>query len=297
MLLPQLIINGGTVDVKQFRTAGGVGLSSFQQSGGNFILRGRFKLNTSAIASVSDIINATISATRDNGPLNNAFGTFNLNETSNIFAMSGGTISIYDVCGTGGRAFEVFSSPSNINVTGGTVKFIPTTGGNDGGGIGNVTPWLISSNASFGNLTIDRPSSASIVQLNTGYPALTVLNNLTLLTTANFFANNIDVSIGGNFSVGSSSTYNSGTNTTNFNGISDQTVTIDGTINNGATGLRNLTINKTAGKLAFAGTQTSLTAQGTFDLTKGTFDDNGKTLFVKGNVTNSGTHNKHFGNW
>ena len=47
--------------------------------------------------------------------------------------MSGGTIRIYDVCGDGSvaaqqKAFDVLSSTSNINVTGGTLEMTPVTG-------------------------------------------------------------------------------------------------------------------------------------------------------------------------
>jgi hypothetical protein len=119
--------------------------------------------------------------------------------------------------------------------------------------------------------------------------ALTVQEDLQL-TQGVFNANSLGVSVGGDFTVDADGTYNSGTNTTAFNGTVDQLFSIDGTINNGAAGLNNLSVTKSAGALTLEGTQPSLTVLGTFDLTKGTFDDGGKTLFVSGNITNSGTH-------
>jgi len=52
----------------------------------------------------------------------NRFGTFNINNATNIFNMSGGDIWIYDVCdatppATAPYIFDVKSSSSNISVT------------------------------------------------------------------------------------------------------------------------------------------------------------------------------------
>ncbi|HLN56399.1 MAG TPA: gliding motility-associated C-terminal domain-containing protein [Bacteroidales bacterium] len=283
----QLSLNGGTLDSKQFRAAGAVaGLTSYSQTGGSFILRGRFQRNTSAIGSVSDIINAPLLNVRDASPLNPGVGTFNLNNATNVYTVAGGTINIYDACGAGGRVFDVFSSAGNINVTGGTVNLLPVTGSVPAQ---DAATWLISSNSPFYNLTVDRQSSSTIVMPDAAYPAPRIINDLTLSGNANLNTNNLGITIGRNFSVGSLATYYSINNTV-FNGTADQLFTVDGTIDNGAAGLRNLTINKTSGTLSLAGAKPSLSVQGTFDLTSGTFDDNGKTLFVAGNITNSGTH-------
>ncbi len=283
----QIVLNGGVIDTKQFRENGTTGSgASFSQSTGTFILRGRFirPVSYSSINDLSDITGAI--TTRSANGTDGNYGTFNINNSSNIFTMTGGNIRIYDVCGTIAPiyAVNIKSSTSNTNVTGGTIEILSTNSA-----VGDATPQLIhSASAPFGNLIINRGAGCiSDVQLDT-YP-LTVLNNLSIIS-GSLLANSLNVTIGGNFNVAGTGLYNSGTNTTAFNGSSDQTFTISGNINNGANGLRNLAINKSSGLLNFTGPQPSLTIQGNLDLTKGTIDDGGKTLFVAGNITNSGTH-------
>ena len=107
-----------------------------------------------------------------------ALGSFNLEQLTNIFTMSGGTIRIYDVCGIGAveqEAFDVKSSASNINVTGGTLEIMPVTGTV----LADAGNYFISTTASLYNLLIDRVSSASVVQLKTS--PLVVLNDLTIV--------------------------------------------------------------------------------------------------------------------
>jgi hypothetical protein len=283
----QIIVNGGIIDAKQLREYGTTGSgSAYIQNAGTLILRGRF-VRPVATGSISDLtsISGALSARAANGT-SGGYGTFNINNSSNVFSMSGGSIRIYDVCTTGSvNAVNIISSAANTSVTGGTFEFMPLTGT----GLADAASHLIYSvAASFGNIAINRGAGCTTtVQLNT-YP-LTVIFDLTL-TSGSLLANNLNVTVGGNFTVSTGTTYNSGTNTTTFNGSAGQNFTIDGTINNGAAGLTNLAINKTADTLTLAGSQTSLTVQGTFGLTAGTFDDGGKTVIIAGNITNSGTH-------
>ncbi|MCK7542401.1 MAG: hypothetical protein MZV63_71775 [Marinilabiliales bacterium] len=61
----QIIINGGTVDAKQFLSA--TGSASYSQSGGLFILRGRFQRTPTAftsVANLTDVTSATLNTTR-----------------------------------------------------------------------------------------------------------------------------------------------------------------------------------------------------------------------------------------
>lgn len=277
----QFVINGGTIDAKQFRSAGGGGgLASYDQSGGTLILRGRFQRNSAPYSSVSDLVNASINTTRATGGLNGALGTFNLNEAANVFTMSGGTIRIYDVSGDGSvaaqqKVFEVLSSTGNINVTGGTLELIPTTG------TGTDSPnHIIISNASLGNLTINRASSTSVILLNT-YP-LTVLSNLNL-TSGVFNANSLNVTVGGNFTVANGTTYTPGTNWTSFNGSGSQIFTV----NTAATlALKKFKIDKPSGTtLTLAGSQSTISVQDSMMIVLGNLADGGKTI----NFTTSGT--------
>ncbi len=229
----QFVLNGGTVDTKQVDDAanGNLGLLTYMQTGGTMILRGRFQHNLQ-YSSVSDLTNTNINYARVANGIDATSGTFNINSnTATGFSMSGGNMQIYDVCNTGSaNAFSVNCPISNISVTGGTVQIIPTTGP----GLTDANYYLINSLAPFWNLSINQVSSTSVVQLNTN-PLTTVLQNLSLQTTTQpgtFDANGLNVNIGGNFIVAGAATYKS-TGTTTFNGSTNQTFTINGTINNG----------------------------------------------------------------
>ncbi len=86
------------------------------------------------------------------------YGSFNLEQTGNIFNMSGGIIRIYDVCGIAAaeqESFDVKSSASNINVTGGTLEIRPVAGTV----LADAASHFITTSAPLYNLLIDRASS------------------------------------------------------------------------------------------------------------------------------------------
>jgi hypothetical protein len=281
----QFIINGGTVDAKQLLSS--TGSASYTQTGGIFILRGRFQRTPAAYATVADLTDvsvATLNTSRATNGTSSGYGSFNLEQTTNIFSMSGGTIRIYDVCGIGGveqEALDVKSSLSNINVTGGNLEIRPYAGLV----LADAGFYYINTSAPLFNLLIDRTSSASVVQLNTS--PLVVLNDLTLASGA-FTANNLNVTIGRNFSIALGTSYTPGTNTTIFNGTGGQTFTVDVAA---PLSLNKLTIDKPAGTaLSFAGTQSIINVADNFRLVLGTLNDNGNTINVAKNVYNSGMH-------
>jgi len=280
----QFEINGGTIDAKQYRSAGtGGGLASYSQTNGTFHLRGRFQRTPTSYTSVSDLVNAPINTTRLTGGLQGSLGTFNLNEAANVFNMSGGTINIYDVCGNSfpnaanEKAFEVLSDPTNIDVTGGSVVIIPTTGS------GNDSPnYRIVSRAPFGNLSINQQSSTATVLLTT-YP-IEVLNNFSILSGV-FDANSLNLTIGGNMFVASGTTYTTGTNWTIFNGSVNQTITA-----NTATALafKKFKMEKASGKiLNFSGSQTDFQVQDSMLLVSGTLNDGGKNIGLISSTTST----------
>lgn len=288
----QLILNGGVIDVKQFRSSGvGTGKSSYLQSGGDFILRGRFQRTPTAYSSPTDLAAfslATLNTVRAISSTDVNRGTFNLDDPSNVFSMSGGNIRILDVVGS--EAVDIYSSAGNINVTGGTVELTPKAGSV----LGDAATWYISSNAPFYNFTVTRPSSTSVVQLNTGYPSLLVKNNFSL-NTASFNANNLYVAVGGDFAISMSSTYTTGTNWTILNGSGAQTLSV-----NTATPLafNKLKLDKPEGSiLTLAGAQPTITVSDSLMIVRGTLNDGGKTIdFVPSAATaisylyNSGVH-------
>ncbi|MGC8802205.1 MAG: hypothetical protein ACP5PS_00290 [Bacteroidales bacterium] len=290
----QFVIKGGTVDAKQYRTAGtGGGLASYSQSGGDFYLRGRFRRTPTAYTSVADLVNAPITTNRYNGGLQGVVGTFNLNETANVFTMTGGNMYIYDVCGDGSvanqqKAFEILASTNNINVTGGNVYILPTNGTL----LPNSPNYRIVSTAQFANLIINRQSGTSVVLLDT-YP-LTVFTNFSLLS-GDFNANNLNVTIGGNMTVSAGTTYTPGSNWTIFNGTGNQVISVN-TV--GPLTFKKFRMDKPVGKiLSFAGTQSNIGVADSLMLLKGTFNDGGKTITMVPSTTtttsyiyNSGVH-------
>lgn len=288
----QFIVNGGVVDAKQFRSGGAsTGKSSYIQTGGQFILRGRFQRAPAAYGTPQDLAAssaATVNTARTVSSTDGSKAVFSLEDPSNVFSMSAGTMSIYDI--VGGKAIDIFSSPGNINVSGGTVELIPTAGTV----LGDQATWLLSSNAPFANLTVRRPSSTSVVQLNTGYPSLVVQNDFTL-STASFNANNLNVSVGGNFSISSGSTYTTGNNWTVLNGAGNQQMAVNTAA---ALPLKKLKVDKPAGSiLTLVGSQATINVADSLMILKGTLNDGGKLIDMVASATtttsylyNSGVH-------
>ncbi len=282
----QFIMNGGKVDTKQLHNpeGGSTGLISFVQSGGNMIIRGRFN-NTINYSVPADLSNPVMNTARVNDGIDpsSGIGAFSINNNAaNGFTMSGGTISVYDVCNTSGTplAFLVNCPNENINVTGGTLQIIPTTG--TGPADAN---YYINSTAPVNNLSINRVSGTSLVRLLAN--PLVVLNNLTL-TSGDLSANNLDVTIGGNFSLAAGTSYNTGSNTTILNGSADQSFTINTA---SALSLNNFSIDKPVGvAVNIAGTQATMNVTGDFSMLLATLNDNGKTISISGNIFNSGIH-------
>ncbi|MEZ5082322.1 MAG: hypothetical protein R2750_02540 [Bacteroidales bacterium] len=263
------------------------GSAAYRQTGGIFILRGRFQrtpLAYTTVSELSDVSFATLNTSRVSNGVRAAYGTFNLEQANNIFTMSGGTIRIYDVCGTNANqqeAFDVKSSESNINVTGGTLEIRPVTGT----GMADADDYRIFTSAPVANLFIDRVSSSSIVRLNT--TPLSILQNLTL-ASGEFSANNLDVSIGGNFFIANGTSYDHGSNTTLLNGTGNQTLTVNLA---SALSFNKLTLDKPAGSTVhLAGTQNTIHINDNFRIELCSLNDNGKTINAVSDVYNSGLH-------
>ena len=283
----RIFINGGTVDAKQFRSLNaGTGLVDYTQTGGLLRLRGRFQLIPTAYSSATDLANAPVSTVRLNdAALLSTAGSFSIENVSDVFTMTGGTININDVPAPGAtsRAYDILTSSANYKVTGGRLIFRPEAGT---GGTADATAWIVSSASPAATILINRVSSTSVIQLNTGYP-LTILTDLTI-QAGSLNANGQNVTIGRNFSLAAGTTYTAGTNTTTFSGSGTQSFTNDQAA---ALTINNLKIDKPAGDtLYLRGTQTILNVSGTFSLYTGTFNDNGKTINISGNIYNSGIH-------
>ncbi|QQS51436.1 MAG: hypothetical protein IPM71_01560 [Bacteroidota bacterium] len=276
-------LNGGIVDAKQYRAStGATGLASYIQTGGLFVLRGRFQRTPSTYTSVNDLINAPINVNRAENGINPGIAPFNINSADNVFNMSGGEVRIYDVAGgASGEVIRINSSQANYNVTGGMFILIPTTG--------NILPdaafHAVTSTAPLGNLIINRASSATEVRLTR---ALYVYNDL-LLNSGVLNANNFDLSIGGNYTINTGTTYTTGTNRTIFMGDGDQLFNVNLAA---PLSIHKLRIDKNAEDdvVQMGGTQTTLNVADSLIILEGIFNDGGQTINLAGNVYTTGTH-------
>ena len=256
----QIIINGGTVDAKQFLSS--TGSASYSQSGGLFILRARFQRTPTAFTSVevlADVTSATLNTTRTTSGINTAFGSFNLENAANIFNVSGGTIRILDATNSGvAKAFDVKSSAANVNVTGGAIEMMPVTGSGT-----DATDHSVYTTTPMYNLTINRTSSVSVIRMST---PVTVLNNLGIVSGA-LNANSNNLAVGGSFTLEAGTTYTTGTNITTLNGNGAQLMTVNTA---GALSLSSLTIDKPSGStLTLAGSQGIISMASAFRLVSG----------------------------
>lgn len=209
-------IDGGNVETPGLRSASGsTGKYSYIQTGGTVKMSG-------------DILS---------DGLENFSATFSLTSPDNVFIMTGGVLEIQDAntvtAASRDRAFEVYSSAGNYNVTGGTIRInnLDADAGND---------FYIYSTAPLGNLEITTQTT-NIANVVLESP-LTILNNVTIgnYGTLDVTTSPYNVTIGGNLSTGSiSSTYNARTNTTTFNGAQNSIIT-----NASALSLSRVVINK-----------------------------------------------------
>ncbi|MFW5706994.1 MAG: DUF2341 domain-containing protein, partial [Bacteroidota bacterium] len=187
---PFVLIEGGTLDAAQFRSAGGNNNNN------------RITLHVkNGIINLRGNINGTA--------MEGGKGTFSMMGTGNVFIMEGGTIRVWDGIGSGG-VFELNLLSANVNVTGGSVKIVMDK--NQGSGSRNN--YFVHTTAPLYNFDLLTSGTAAVtlepVRL---YRELTVLNDLTIGDDVRFFAgrNNTDgpfydLSIGGDLLLGQSTT-------------------------------------------------------------------------------------------
>jgi fibronectin-binding autotransporter adhesin len=278
----QILIDGGTASVNKLRPS-----STAPYHRGSFVMTGGTFESLGTIP-------------RPSGN-NDGYARFAVPFLSQYFRMSGGTLRVQNPSPEG--LFHVGVDPNNAIISGGNVELI----------IPNSTVAAnILTSAPLWNLTIKRAGTtststskavlasitppASSVNATTAAQPLTVLNNFTLDATNSptFDANSKDVNIQGTFTLGTGSTYLTGTNTTTFSGGQDQTLVNNGTIGttSGQSRFSNWTINKSAGTLTLGGSVTTYTmpAGTTLALLKGVLNDNDKTINVLGSIYNSASH-------
>jgi hypothetical protein len=222
------------------------------------------------------------------------YAAFTLPYLSNIFQMSGDAVlDIKASTSSGdvgdGRSILLSMDPKNASLTGGTV--IVRADNRDAGIVSTVPFYDLQTFGSYRNSVLisnyagytDNSYVDNAPMPKVDKQPLVVLNDFTINGNVIFNAKNMDVTIGEDMLISANSTYTPGTNTTRFNGSRPQTYT-----NNGTANLNNVEL---VGASTYLTTKTDMQVNG--DLTIGdgtTLYDEGKTVTVDGNITNSGKH-------
>lgn len=256
-LTPTILVEGGTLDVSQIWTTGAGGTNiSYIQSGG--------------------IVNVRAGGENHGGTF------FELSRPECAFKMSGGTINFLNGQHSDNnwltRIFDIRSDPGNIQVTGGTININL-----------KANTYDIISSAPFYNLNITRASGVSILLINlnnTVSSSLSILHDLTINPNCelNSGAASVNLKVAGNFNLTGGGIYTTGTNTTTFNGSGGQVFSNTGTI---TTGLNNFFLENASN----TNITNNLTIRGALTINNSCFlNDQGNTISVAGNISNSGTH-------
>lgn len=226
---------------------------------------------------------------------NNERGLFEVQGKGSIFRMSAGILNLHRSNQKSPiLTADLYLAPDSTVVTGGTVVL-----GNTAAGVGNVTI-SVSSTVPLYDLQVAPGASSTNTNtgLLTGVIPLTLNGSLTIGNVNSFFnANGLGLTINQNLvnnNTSTSTALNAGgfqpitaTQLTTFvGGIPTQLMT--GTASN-LTVFGSLLLNapQPNGTLQLGG---NALVAGTLNLTKGTLDDNTKTIMVQGDVLNSATH-------
>ena len=273
----ELLFEGGTTTMVTLRpSVNALSTGSYTQTGGTVTITG----------AVTNSDNPVFCWPFTTASFNMSGGTINVSlPTPSGTAQNGGILiasSAYSVTG-GTWNINIPASAINFNINS-SVPFWDMNVRKAGAGAGVMT---------IGDQNMNHTSLGSPVTY-TAKP-LVILNDFTLVNgasspTFNASTNNTtdqNVTVGGHFNIQTGCTYTPGNNITTFNGTGSQTFTNSGTI---TSGLYDFTVNKSAGMLTLAGTLATTTVRNNLSITAGTIADGGKTIDVKGNVVNAGTH-------
>lgn len=276
----ELIVNGGKLSSRQIRT-GNSGAASFAQYGGEVELIGRYMYDISSVTDAASLQNVTYSTTELGNRLDGT-ATFNFGTTAGLFTMTGGTMKIYNTSGGGNsRAFRLLTTSASTNVDAAATIYIEV--------VRNTQYDIECPNARIPSLTVNRNSSTGTNGARL-YSDLSVAGNVDLTNYAILQSNtpNYNLTISGNFTIGTNSTYTPGLNRTIFNGSSNTTFTILGTISGD---LYSMEVNKGSGSaLTLAGTNADININGELKIISGVLNDGGYTITAKGNIYNSAQH-------
>ncbi len=283
---PQILIDGGTLDVKQFSPEGALACT-FSQSNGTVNARGRFKRTPTeytTVRNLTDMSETTLDLVRANNGVTITYASFDINSNNSLFTMLGGTLRIYDNLSNEGFGINISSLATNSNVTGGTIEIRPIQGSTESGTNFGFN-MLLRIRPSVGNLHINRKSGSSRGVRIFTYP-LVVVKDITITAgLLNASDPGLDVTIGGDFSISPTGSYSISTNSTIFNGTTNQTFTVN-TVS--PLSIQRITVDKPVGTiLSFAGTQSFVNNLYYLDIREATLNLGDKTLTFS-NTSNDG---------
>ncbi len=250
---PSILIEGsGILDVSQTWSAtGATNIASYTQTGGT--------------------VNIRLQGENHAGPM------LGLSSTNSVFVMSGGTLNFSsNGGGTNYQLMNIAAQTGNYQVTGGTLNLnLPASG----------TAYTAISSVPFYDMVLANQTGSGTVTVQWSAPSpLTILNDLTIGANSvlDLNTNTINLSVGHNFTL--TGTYTPGNNTTTFNGSGGQVFSNGGTI---TTGLNNFVLENTSN----TNITNNLTIRGALTINSSCFlNDQGNTISVAGNITNSGVH-------
>ncbi len=271
-LYGNLIVNNGTVNIgdavnENVASNGGV----FQIYGGSVRIAGQYySVNINNLAKFT-ISGGTLTLPTV-GCTSTTIAPFHINGVGSTFNMSGGTI-IIERSG-GANLGYIATGITNSAVTGGTLQ------------IGNASTPLaqtmnINSSARVGNLLVNSANATAILNTN----SLTVTNNITI-TAGILNANNLNLTLGGNWL--DAGTFIPGTGTVTFNGTNQLITKAAGETFNNLTLAGSAT--KTLGGIVTTNGDLTINTGAILDISVSDF-----ALNVKRNWINNGTFNARNG--
>ncbi|AMR28385.1 hypothetical protein A0257_15665 [Hymenobacter psoromatis] len=308
-LAGQLQVLQGTLKVGAAGNAGNdleyasAGAPGIQVTGGNLYVNGQIRRTVANLdgALRFDQSGGTIDIDGQGATAaqNNERGLFEVQGTGSIFRMSGGTLNLHRSNQKNPiLTADLYLAPDSTVVTAGTVVL-----GNAAAGVGNVTISVSSTVPLYDLQVAPGATNNQNAGLLTGVIPLSLKGSLTIGNDNSFFnANglglNIDQQLNNNNSSTNTGLTGLGTGSGFWPGTTTQTTTFTGkgpVVQQLTSTAANLTV---FGSLVLNNAQPSGTLQlganarvaGTLTLTKGTLDDNGKTITVLGDVLNYSTH-------
>ncbi len=214
----QVKIEGGTVNVSQFRSGGGQGVASYTQTGGVLIVRGKVT---------------------EEGEVSGNYPIFGFESENGVFNMSGGEIRFHDVTGnSGNNGFYIPSTEGNFLVSGGKITVDIPSG----------KTFTINTNAPVYNVELKRLNGSGQITASLSRD-LHILNDLviqpnTTLTAQNQQSDVFDLYVGRIFDLKDGGKYQAHSNTTYFNRNQISRIYVRNTTNAGELVFHNLHIIK-----------------------------------------------------